>query len=141
MLKFKLEIISNFQVKNYIIGICPNAHIANTYFVGNNFGAIMPFLGFGQFSAILTGIYSAYDIMGKENYEKQLVPLRKSYLNSLTLRKFMEMSDNKNLDFLVKKLNKSWGNKIFNSNINYLQIISTLLKPYVKIFYSKKQPK
>lgn len=98
----------------------------------------MPFLGFGQFASLLTGIYAAYDILGRKKYEKQVMPIIKSYNISYTLRKLMEMIDNKTCDFLVKNLNSKLGDKIFNSNFNYLQIISTLLKPYTKIFYKRK---
>lgn len=137
-LKKPLEIISSFQIRKYIIGISPKPHLGNTYFVGNNYGSIMPFLGFGQFSAILTGIYATYDILGKKNYQKQLKPLKKSYSTSYTLRKFLEMLDNKKYDFLVKKTDSNLGNKFFNSRFNLLQLGSILLKPYTKLFYSKK---
>ena len=134
-----LKVVDEFEVKNYIMGVCPTPHIGNTYFVGNNFGTLMPFLGFGQFPALLTGIYAANDILDKTNYEKELIPLYKSYSTSHNLRKVMEMLDNKKYDFIVKKLNSNMGNKIFNSKINYLKIASLLIKPFTKLFYSKHQ--
>ncbi|MDD2497854.1 MAG: NAD(P)/FAD-dependent oxidoreductase [Desulfitobacteriaceae bacterium] len=125
-----LKITDNFEISGYIIGICKYPRIGNTFFTGNCFGSIMPFLGFGQFAAILTGIYAAYDLCGLGKYEKLTIPLRKSYENSLALRRSMEKLSNHKMDILVKRLNGTLGNKLFNSkHYNPLKLVSRLLKP------------
>lgn len=78
-----------FTVEKYIIGLCNEPRLGNTFFTGNCFGTIMPFLGFGQFASILSGIYAAHDLSGQGSYEELTGPLRLSYRNSLVLRKFM----------------------------------------------------
>ncbi|WP_026477604.1 NAD(P)/FAD-dependent oxidoreductase [Alkaliphilus transvaalensis] len=130
----KLKEVDGFQVTKYMIGHCLKPRIGNTFFVGNCFGAIMPFLGFGQFSAIMTGIYAAYDLAGKGKYEDSIVNLKKSYENSLVLRKGMEKLDNKKFDLMVKGLNNELGDRLLGmTNINLLEIISKVLKPFIKL--------
>lgn len=126
-----IEEYSHFEVSKYIIGVCEYPRIGNTFFVGNNFGSIMPFLGFGQIEAILTGIYAGLDITGKGDYCQLTEPLRKSFYDSLTLRRTMEKLSNDNYDTFVKSLKGKIGQKLFNSKINYLKIISKLLKPFI----------
>lgn len=127
-----LKITDNFEISGYIIGICPYPRIGNTFFTGNCFGSIMPFLGFGQFAAILTGVYAAHDLCGLGAYQKLTMPLRHSYENSLVLRRSMEKLSNPQMDMLVEKLNGPLGNMLFNSkHHDPLKLISRLLKPLV----------
>lgn len=128
-----LKIRDNFEVTRYIIGLCKYPRIGNTFFVGNCFGAILPFLGFGQYVSILTGIYAAYDLCGIGDYEKLTKPLQKNYNNSLVLRRYLEQLDNSKLDKIVKKLNGPIGNKLFSSkHYDPLKLVSYLLRPFVK---------
>ena len=131
----ELTLKNHFEINDYIIGLCKYPRLGNTFFVGNNFGSIMPFLGFGQVASLLTGIYAALDICGKGNYEELTSQLKKSYNDSLALRKTLEQLNNHKYDLLVKSLSGKTGQKIMqnmvDSNKNYLKIISNLLKPFV----------
>lgn len=127
-----LKITDNFDIQGYIIGICQYPRIGNTFFTGNCFGSIMPFLGFGQFSAILTGIYAAHDLCGLGEYQKLTIPLRRSYENSLVLRRALEKMNNHKLDVFVEKLNGPLGNRLFNSNHrDPLNLVGRILKPWI----------
>lgn len=125
------KIYDQFEISKYIIGLCKYPRIGNTFLVGNNFGSVMPLLGFGQTEAILTGIYAALDICGKGDYKELTKPLRKSFYDSLTLRRTMEKMSNNNFDTLVKSLQGKLGQTLFNSKINYLKILSNLLQPFI----------
>ncbi|MFW6035672.1 MAG: NAD(P)/FAD-dependent oxidoreductase [Halanaerobiales bacterium] len=125
------KIYDQFEISKYIIGICKYPRIGNTFLVGNNFGSIMPFLGFGQVTALLTGIYAAQDISGEGDYNKLCQPLKTSFHDSLTLRKTMEKLSNDNFDIFIKSLKGRIGRSIFTGNINYLKAISKLLQPFV----------
>jgi len=130
--RLNLRITDTFEISEYIIGICQYPRIGNTFFTGNCFGSIMPFLGFGQFAALLTGIYAAYDICGLGDYQDLTIPLRKSYENSLVLRRSLEKLNNAKMDFLVEKLNGSLGNMLFNSkHHDPLKLVGRLLKPWM----------
>ncbi|HLV09504.1 MAG TPA: hypothetical protein VKY40_04785, partial [Halanaerobiales bacterium] len=127
----EFRIKDHFEINNYIIGICNKPRIGNTFFVGNNFGAIMPFLGFGQTPSLLTGIYAALDITGKGTYEKLIQPLKNSYSDSLTLRKTLEKMNNKQLDLFVRSLKGKAGQKLFTGGYNYLKVAAKILKPFI----------
>lgn len=129
-----LKITDQFEVNRYIMGLCKHPRLANTFFTGNCFGAMMPAFGFGQLSSILTGIYVAHDLCGKGNYEELVKPLTKSYHNSLLIRRAMEQLDNHKLDILVTLLNNRFSNHILtNKNFNPLKIASYILRPFIKI--------
>jgi flavin-dependent dehydrogenase len=99
------KITDKFEITRYMVGICGKPRVENTYFVGNNFGAISPGLGFGQFTSILTGAYCAYDICGIGKYEDLVKPLFQNYDNSFVLRRFLENLNDNDLDMIVKNLN------------------------------------
>ena len=83
-----LPVTDQFQITGYPIGICRSARIGNTLYVsGNCFGCMMPFMGFGQYAALVSGVYAAYDLLGLGKYQELMKPLRKSYENSLVLRR------------------------------------------------------
>ncbi len=126
-----LKIVDRFEVTRYIFGICENPRVGNTFFVGNCFGSMMPFLGFGQFPALLTGIYAAYDLCGKGNYEQLTRPLRQGYKNGLVLRRALEKMDNSQLDLMVKAIDTYWGGKVLSSSYDYLKWVSLFLRPLV----------
>jgi flavin-dependent dehydrogenase len=133
-LKQKLPITDQFEINKYQIGICRSARIGNTFYVGNCFGTMMPFMGFGQYAAILSGVYAAYDLCGLGKYEELMQPLRQSYENSLVLRRAMEQLSNENLDLIMKGLQGYWGEKIFQTKtLNPLKLASYLLRPYIKL--------
>lgn len=113
-LKQDLRITDEFEIHNYIMGICHKPKVKNTFFVGNCFGTLSPAFGFGQFVSILTGVYSAFDICGIGKYEELVKPLFQNYNHSLELRRFMEGLNDNNLDYLIKSLD----NKLFDKLIN-----------------------
>ena len=128
----ELKITDKFEVTRYIIGICKYPRIGNTLFVGNCYGSIMPFMGFGQFLAMMTGIYAAHDLCGEGRYEDLVKGFYKSYNNSLVLRRAMEKMDNAKQDFLVKSLNNGLTDRIFDvKRIDVLKLVSYLLRPVV----------
>ncbi|MDG5473659.1 NAD(P)-binding protein [Jeotgalibacillus sp. ET6] len=127
----KLSIISTFELEDYQIGKTVTPRIGNTFFVGNCFGSIMPFFGFGQFESMLTGIYAAHDIAGKGRYEDLVRPLYKSYHDSLTLRRGIEQLNNKQLDFLAASIRQPLIKRLLLSKkISGLKIASRLIHPF-----------
>lgn len=133
-LKQELPITDQFQITRYPMGICSSERIGNTFYVGNCFGTMMPFMGFGQYAAILSGVYAAYDLCGFGKYEELMKPLRQSYHDSLLLRRSMEQLSNKGLDRIIHALDGYWGEKLLQTKtINPLKVASYLLRPYIKI--------
>jgi flavin-dependent dehydrogenase len=138
-LKQDFRITDKFEITRYMIGICNKAKIDNTYFVGNCFGSISPGLGFGQFAALLTGVYSAYDICGIAKYEELVKPLFKNYNNSLALRRLLETMDDDNLDFAIRNLNNEILSVLIDkicsmdSHVDLLKIMAPLMRIWTGI--------
>ncbi|WP_082232964.1 NAD(P)-binding protein [Halobacillus massiliensis] len=130
-LKQDIIIEKEFTINDYMIGKSRYPRIGNTFFVGNCFGAITPFLGFGQTGAILSGIYAAQDICGLGDYEELCKPLYKDYDDSLVLRRGIESLSNHQLDLVTKSLHNSMVKKIVaQPNMSVLKGLSHLLKPF-----------
>ncbi|WP_243387363.1 NAD(P)/FAD-dependent oxidoreductase [Bacillus kexueae] len=128
----ELTITDQFQVSNYLIGRSHFPRIGNTLFTGNCLGTNMPFLGYGQFASILSGIFAAYDILGKANYEQFAKKIYESYEDSLVLRRMVEKLDNDTFDKIVKKLDGPIGAMLFHqTRLNPLRIASLLLRPFM----------
>lgn len=133
-LNHELPITDQFQITNYKMGICLSPRIGNTFYVGNCFGTMMPFMGFGQYASILSGVYAAYDLCGLGKYEELMVPLRESYENALVLRRAMEQLSNEAIDRMIRSLQGYWGEKLIGTKtINPLKVASLLLRPYIKM--------
>lgn len=127
----ELKIRDSFNVTNYVIGKATLPRIGNTFFVGNCLSSVMPFLGFGQFTSILTGIEAAFDLLGKQSIDEPAKEHFKSFNESLVLRRSMEKIDNQGFDTLVKLLENHRGDYIFNSKLNLMSLASKVLKPFV----------
>lgn len=128
-----LKITDQFEINKYMMGLCKNPRLGNTFYTGNCFGAMMPAFGFGQFASILTGIYAGLDLCGSGNYEELVKPLIDSYHNSLVLRHAMEELDNHKLDILVDHANNRLSNYILtNKMFDPLKIASHILRPFTK---------
>ncbi|ARI77934.1 NAD(P)-binding protein [Halobacillus mangrovi] len=130
-LKQSLTIEEDFSKRDYVVGKCQYPRIGNTFFTGNCFGAVTPFLGFGQTGSILSGIYAAQDMCGIGNYEKLCKPLYKDYQDSQVLRKTIERLSNDQFDFVTKVLRvKAVESMVTHKNNKSLKMLSHLLKPF-----------
>ncbi|WP_028784975.1 NAD(P)/FAD-dependent oxidoreductase [Thalassobacillus devorans] len=126
----ELSIRKEFSLDNYVVGKNKYPRIGNTFFVGNCLGVINPFLGFGQFTSILSGIYAAEDICGESNYEDKVQILYKNYHDSLTLRRKLEGLTNNQIDMVTKSLHlKPVRKLVAGSHVNILKIISSISHP------------
>lgn len=127
-----LKVTDQFHIKDYLIGRCKYPRIGNTFFTGNCFGSLMPFLGFGQFTSLLTGIYAAYDLCGLGNYEALTKPLLEKYRNSLVLREVFEKLDNPKQDMIVNQMQGFIGEKLLRAgHVPSLRALSYILRPFI----------
>lgn len=130
-----LKITDQFEITRYMMGICDKPKIDNTYFVGNCFGTISPGLGFGQYTSILTGIYSALDICKVDTYEHLTKPLFENYNHSLSFRRFLESLTDDKIDFAVKNLDSQIISEFVDSacsNTNSIDLLK-LSTPIIKL--------
>ncbi|MCA0984989.1 NAD(P)-binding protein [Halobacillus yeomjeoni] len=127
----KLVMQSEYSLQDFKVGKSAYPRIGNTFFTGNCLGCISPFIGFGEFTALLTGIYAAEDICGLKSYEKQTKAIYQKYHDSLTLRRAIERLDNEQLDRIVKSLHiELLGKALTSSNLEPLKWLSRLIHPF-----------
>ncbi|MFZ5352243.1 MAG: NAD(P)/FAD-dependent oxidoreductase [Bacillota bacterium] len=130
-INFSGRITNEFEIRNYVIGRTDCSRIGNMFFTGNCGGFIMPFLGFGQFGSILSGIYTGKAIALGKDVSKELQPMKKSYKLSLNLRRAMECMENDDFDRLVSLMGSALGSRILtDSRYNILRLGGKLTKPY-----------
>lgn len=126
-LNFDFRIKDTFQIDHYEIGRAKTQQFDNTYIIGHAGGFIMPFLGFGQFTSIESGILVAKALVKNKNYNKLTKNLRKDYKTSYKLRKIMAKMNNSQLDKLVKTLNNNTVKRMFlQRKINVAKILGWL---------------
>lgn len=119
----KLENISHEIVEEFVIqhksgNVYPHS-IENVYFVGNSGGILEPFLGFGQFHALLSGSIAARCIVESGDYEKDIEYIKEEFMKMLAFRKALDTLTNNGLDFLVNLLGFPVINKIvYNTGFN-----------------------
>jgi len=133
-----LKITDNFEVTRYMMGICDQPKIDNTYFVGNCFGTMTPGLGFGQYASILSGVFSGLDICKEGSYEDLTKPLFENYNHSLALRRFFDNLTDDQIDFAVKNLDTKIMSEVVdkicskNSSIDLLKLSTPFMKLWSK---------
>ncbi|ADL13569.1 NAD(P)/FAD-dependent oxidoreductase [Acetohalobium arabaticum] len=131
-LDFEFRIKDTFQVDHYEIGQTKTQQFDNTYLIGHAGGFVMPFLGFGQFSSIESGILVSQAITEGKDYNQLTDKLKKDYKVSLKLRKLFAKMSNNQYDKLVKALNNRVVKKMFlQRKINLAKIIGWLSTPLV----------
>lgn len=128
-----LRVTDQFQVYNYLIGVCRTPRVGNTFLTGNCLGALSPWLGFGQFASLLSGVFAAWDIAGKGNYTDLTAPILQSHRNALVLRRFLERLDNEDYDVIVTKLDGFWGEYLFTTQRDVLKWLSYVLRLWLRV--------
>ncbi|MCX7921699.1 MAG: NAD(P)/FAD-dependent oxidoreductase [Clostridia bacterium] len=99
----KYPIIEEFKLSHRSGSVYPNK-LGNIYLAGNAGGAIDPFLGFGQYNSIFTGVMAARSIVNGESYEDLIRPIIKRNLDMLQFRKAYDLVGNKGYDLLFSAI-------------------------------------
>lgn len=129
-LNFDFRIKDTFQIDKYEIGQSKTQEFNNTYIIGHAGGFVMPFLGFGQFTSIESGILVAQAINRNQNYNKLTKNFQQDYYTSLKLRKLLAKLSNPQYDKLVKGLNNRTVKKMFlQRKINLAKLVGWLSIP------------
>jgi len=100
-LKFVIE--EEFKI-NHASGYVYPHKIGNIFLTGNAAGMIDPFLGFGIFGSVVSGVMAARSIMHNLDYEKLLQKIVKHNLRLLEFRKALNSTSNAGYDFLVTSI-------------------------------------
>jgi len=105
-LHFQFSIKDTFTLHSFQIGRNKSLVSQNLVFVGHAGGFVMPFLGFGQFTSMLSGFEAAIAIAGGnlQSYVEAMQPLIDSYYPSLKMRRLLASLDNNKYNLLVRIL-------------------------------------
>lgn len=107
-------------------GIIKPGYPKNVYFIGNAGGFLDPFLGFGVFSAVLSGILCARAIASGTDFDPS--PLTGFVRQMLFYRKMLDKFDNNMLSALVAFLGlPGVRNLVYTSNVNMPKIFYELV--------------
>lgn len=139
----KIENITNERVEEFVIqhksgNVYPHA-VENVYFVGNAGGILEPFLGFGQFHALLSGSIAAKCIVEAKDYEQEIKYIHEEFMKMLTFRKALDALTNRGFDFIVGLLGFPGFNKIiYNTGLNVVRYASWLVDNAYNKFWGEK---
>jgi len=127
-LTFPFKMVDTIDIHNYKIGQPERNQVGNTLFIGNAGGFLQPFLGFGQFNAIRSGILAAEAIIKNEDFNQLVKPFRSHYKRSLALRKTMETMTGEHYDMLVSALKPKIMKQIYlNPKFDLIKWVSNFL--------------
>jgi len=126
-------VIETFTV-NHIVGYLTTNQLNNIYFVGGAGGLIEPFLGFGIFSAITSGILAAKAIKENISFDKLLTPIKQAVRQYDILRTSLNKLNNDSFDLLVSLTSfKPINLLVYHTPFDIIKVISkTLAKAGIK---------
>lgn len=110
-------------------GFVSTNRVGKTYFAGAAGGGVEPFLGFGQFNAIVTGVMVGRSIAQGTDVNFLLSDIRKKSFELNTLRPLLNAATNKDFDRLLTIM-KTPGLRslIYKTHIDIIKLLSTGLK-------------
>ena len=133
-LHFQFSIKDTFTLHSFQIGRNKSLVSQNLVFVGHAGGFVMPFLGFGQFTSMLSGFEAAIAIAGGnlQSYVEAMQPLIDSYYPSLKIRRLLASLDNNKYNLLVRILKNKYANTTFSKfPIPILKLAASVLDPFM----------
>lgn len=104
-----LEIKELHEVIDMPLGEPDNCSYHNLLFVGLAAGAVLPAMGYGLHTSMLTGIYAADAIVKGKDYTKLLEQRHREYQWSLALRRRLESLSNEDYDRVIDWLGSPLG--------------------------------
>ncbi|WP_026486339.1 NAD(P)/FAD-dependent oxidoreductase [Caldanaerobius polysaccharolyticus] len=131
------EKIEGFLMQHSSGNVYPHV-VENVYFIGSAGGVLEPFLGFGQYHAILTGCIAAKCIVEEKDYEKELLYIKSEFNKMFVFRKALDRMTNRGYDFIIKFLGFPGLNKlIYGTGINAVRYLSWLVDNVYNRFWGR----
>ncbi len=127
----KYELLESWELPHHA-GFVSTNQIGKILFVGTAGGGIEPFLGFGQFNAIYSGVMAAKSIINNIDFNLLLKKLKKKNQKLFIFRQLLNNATNQDFDRLLSVM-KTPGLRslIYRTNIDVVSILSAALKPFI----------
>lgn len=124
----KYDMLETWELPHHAGTVTTN-RVRNVYFTGAAGGGVEPFLGFGQFNAIVSGVMVARSIAHGLDIDVLLENLREKSRELSKLRPLMNAATNQDFDRLLA-LMKSPGLRtmIYRTRIDIVKLLSTGLE-------------
>ncbi len=121
----KYNMLESWELPHHA-GTVTTARVGKTYFAGAAGGGAEPFLGFGQFNAVVSGVMIARSIAQGSDINLLLKSMAKKSEELKTLRPLMNAATNKDFDLLLT-LMKAPGLRslIYRTDIDIIKLMST----------------
>lgn len=111
------------------VGFVTTNRIGKIYFAGVAGGGVEPFLGFGQFNAVISGVMTARSIAHSYDINLLLKDLRKKNQELYILRSFLNKAKNQDFDRLMTFMKiPGLRSAIYKTDIDIIKLLSGGLK-------------
>jgi len=109
-------------------GTVTTNRVGKVYFAGAAGGAVEPFLGFGQFTALFSGVMIGRSIVQGTDINQLMGPLKEKYRQLVKIRPLLNAATNKDFDRLLAIM-KTPGlrSMIYRTNIDFIKVLSTAI--------------
>ena len=123
----KYRMVENWELPHHT-GTVTSNKVGNVYFVGAEGGGAEPFLGFGQFNAVYTGVMAARSIAKGDDINVLLKILREKEKQLSLLRDLLNTATNEDFDRLLTVM-KAPGLRtlVYRTDIDIITLLSAIL--------------
>lgn len=124
----KYNMLESWELPHHAGTVTTN-RVGKKYFIGAAGGGVEPFLGFGQFNAVYTGVMAARSMAEGRDINRMLGMLREKERQLSIFRGLMNSATNKDFDRLLM-LMKTPGLRslVYRTDINIIKLMSAVLK-------------
>jgi len=122
------DIVESWELPHHA-GFSTTNRVGKIYFIGTAGGGVEPFLGFGQFNAVVSGVMAARSIVQGTDINFLLRNLRKKSQQLNILRPLLNAATNQDFDRLLTVM-KTPGLRslIYKTNIDIIKLLTNGLK-------------
>jgi flavin-dependent dehydrogenase len=119
------DMVESWELPHHA-GIVTTNKVGKVYFAGTAGGGVEPFLGFGQFNAIVTGVMVGRSIVQGSDINRLLTDIRKKSQELSKIRSLMNAATNQDFDRLLAFM-KTPGlrSMVYRTDIDIIKILST----------------
>lgn len=126
----KYDMLESWELPHQA-GFVTTNRIGKMYFAGSAGGGVEPFLGFGQFNAIYSGVMTARSIITGKDINILLKDLNKKYMELITLRYLLNKATNRDFDLLLNIMKTpGFRGLVYKTNIDIVKLISMGFRPF-----------
>lgn len=129
----KYDMLESWELPHRV-GFVTKNRIGKIYFIGAAGGGVEPFLGFGQFNAVFTGVMAARSIAHGIDIELLLRNLKTKSRELNTIRHLLNKASNQDFDRLLTLMKTpGFRSLIYKTNLDIIKLISIGLKYFSHI--------